>query len=412
MAELDLAIRGGTLVDGTGAPGRRGDLGIRDGKIAELGQLSGEAARELDASRLRGRARLRRHPHPLRRAGVLGPHAHDLAVARRDLGRDGQLRLRRRADPARAPRPDHAHARERRGHVARGAARGHRPGLAVRDLPAVPRRDRAPRHRDQRRRARRPHARAAVRDGRGGDRARGDRGRDRADGADRRRGAARRRGRLRDHAARRPTSATRAGRCRAAPPSMAEIERLAATLATAGRGVMQATIGRGFFTRRARRARARDGPLGVVDGAPRGRARSRRTPQACSSDHEKLQRAGRAGLSRRSPAGRSTSSSSGRRRSRSRACRSSSRSRRRITRARRSIYADPQFRAAFRERGQRGGIAGRWEDTVDLLVSARPEPRGAERRRARRRDAACTRSTSRSTWGSRPTSRRASASPS
>ena len=30
--------------------------------------------------------------------------------------------------------------------------------------------------------------------------------------------------------------------------SMAEVERLAATLATAGRGIMQATIGRGFFT--------------------------------------------------------------------------------------------------------------------------------------------------------------------
>jgi N-acyl-D-aspartate/D-glutamate deacylase len=28
------------------------------------------------------------------------------------------------------------------------------------------------------------------------------------------------------------------------------------------------------------------------------------------------------------------------------------------------IYADPNFRRAFRERGARGGIAGRWEDTV------------------------------------------------
>src|SRR5258706_8745993 len=50
MEDLDLAIRGGTLVDGTGAPGTRGDLGIRDGKIAELGKLSGKAKRELDAS--------------------------------------------------------------------------------------------------------------------------------------------------------------------------------------------------------------------------------------------------------------------------------------------------------------------------------------------------------------------------
>ena len=46
----------------------------------------------------------------------VGPHAHHLAVARRDHGRDGQLRLRRRADAAGAPRAHHAHAREGRGH--------------------------------------------------------------------------------------------------------------------------------------------------------------------------------------------------------------------------------------------------------------------------------------------------------
>ena len=50
MAELDLAIRGGTLVDGTGAPAQRGDLGIRGGEVAELGKVTGRAARELDAS--------------------------------------------------------------------------------------------------------------------------------------------------------------------------------------------------------------------------------------------------------------------------------------------------------------------------------------------------------------------------
>lgn len=44
----DLVIRGGTIVDGTGAPGVRADLAIRDGRVAEIGQnLRG--ARTLDA---------------------------------------------------------------------------------------------------------------------------------------------------------------------------------------------------------------------------------------------------------------------------------------------------------------------------------------------------------------------------
>ena len=42
-------IRGGTVIDGTGAPGVASDVLIRDGRIAEIGTgLSGD--RELDAS--------------------------------------------------------------------------------------------------------------------------------------------------------------------------------------------------------------------------------------------------------------------------------------------------------------------------------------------------------------------------
>jgi N-acyl-D-aspartate/D-glutamate deacylase len=35
---LDVRIDGGTLVDGTGAPGCVGSLGIRDGKIVAMGR--------------------------------------------------------------------------------------------------------------------------------------------------------------------------------------------------------------------------------------------------------------------------------------------------------------------------------------------------------------------------------------
>jgi N-acyl-D-amino-acid deacylase len=45
----DLLIRNGRIVDGTGMPAFRGDLGIKDGKIAEIGKLSGPAGRTIDA---------------------------------------------------------------------------------------------------------------------------------------------------------------------------------------------------------------------------------------------------------------------------------------------------------------------------------------------------------------------------
>jgi N-acyl-D-aspartate/D-glutamate deacylase len=46
----DVVIRGGEVVDGGGAPRRKADVGIRDGRIVAIGEVTGEAARTIDAT--------------------------------------------------------------------------------------------------------------------------------------------------------------------------------------------------------------------------------------------------------------------------------------------------------------------------------------------------------------------------
>jgi N-acyl-D-amino-acid deacylase len=45
----DLLIKNGRIVDGSGGPSFRGDVAVKDGKIVEIGKLSGPAARTVDA---------------------------------------------------------------------------------------------------------------------------------------------------------------------------------------------------------------------------------------------------------------------------------------------------------------------------------------------------------------------------
>lgn len=49
MSAYDLVIRGGTVVDGTGAPARSADVALSGGRVAAVGKVDGRGAREVDA---------------------------------------------------------------------------------------------------------------------------------------------------------------------------------------------------------------------------------------------------------------------------------------------------------------------------------------------------------------------------
>ena len=171
----DLVIRNGLLVDGSGAPSRPADVAIDGDRIVEV--TGPERPGGPPGDRRRRPARhpgLRRHPHPLRRPGHLGPGGHPVGLARRDHRRHGQLRRRLRPGRARSPRlADPTHG-GRRGHPRHGAGRGDE--LELGELPRVPRRARAHAPGHGRRGPGAPRRGARLRDGRAG---RGQRGRHR-----------------------------------------------------------------------------------------------------------------------------------------------------------------------------------------------------------------------------------------
>ena len=154
MADFDIIIKGGTIVDGTRTPRYVSDVGIKDGKIAQIGGLKGKTAdRVLDAAgRIVAPGFVDLHTHydaqifwdPY--CTLSGWHGVTSVAL-------GQLRVRVRAVTGRGPRSGDAEHDPQRGDPLRRDEGGHAVGLGD-----VPRFHRQPDPHAQRRQL--PHLRA------------------------------------------------------------------------------------------------------------------------------------------------------------------------------------------------------------------------------------------------------------
>ena len=166
--DVDLIVRGGMVVDGTGAPARRADVAVAGDRVVAVEERID--ARAGAGARRRGQdrhARLRRRAHPSRRPAELGSAADVVVLARHHQRRARQLRRHvraRRSRTAGVPRRDDG---ERRGHPARRHPR--RSAVGLDDVRRLPRLARPDPEGDQRRWTRRPLRAAAGGDGRAGD---------------------------------------------------------------------------------------------------------------------------------------------------------------------------------------------------------------------------------------------------
>jgi hypothetical protein len=107
---FDLVVKDGMIVDGSGLPRYRADIGVKDGKIVRSAASTRRHQETLNAEgRVVSPGFVDGHTHM--DAQILGSDRHQLLLPGRDLGRHGQLRLHSGALPRRGGRSRDAQPR-------------------------------------------------------------------------------------------------------------------------------------------------------------------------------------------------------------------------------------------------------------------------------------------------------------